>query len=192
MPRKAFRAGTEAARLLHHEQAKAAGFAKNTHPCPVLAGNWVREHRGIYRLTRFPATDQPDLALWSLWSSNRKEEVECVYSHQTATSLFNLSDLNPASLRTTVPKGFRRNSETRGHYASLPASDAQNGTGYMYTRPLRTPLDLIGSGEVELNFIRQALTQAVDRAMVTRQQIRDAHLSEPPRKTIEEMLHEAA
>jgi predicted transcriptional regulator of viral defense system len=178
------------------KQAKAAGFAENTHPYHVQAGNWIREHRGIYRLTRFPATDRPDLALWSLWSCNRKEEVEGVYSHQTAISLFNLSDLNPAKLHMTVPKDFRRNSEIPGilvlHYADLAMNDVQTGPGYKYTRPLRTILDLIESGEVEQNFIRQALTQAVDRGMITRQQIRDAQLSEPTRKIIEEMLHEAA
>ena len=32
------------------KQAKAAGFAENTHPYHVQAGNWIREHRGIYRL----------------------------------------------------------------------------------------------------------------------------------------------
>jgi len=178
------------------KQAKASGFAENTHPYHVQAGNWIREHRGIYRLTRFPATDRPDLALWSLWSCNRKEEVEGVYSHQTAISLFNLSDLNPAKLHMTVPKGFRRNSAIPGilvlHYADLAPSDVQTGPGYKYTRPLRMILDLIESGEVERNFIRQALTQAIDRGMITRQQIRDAQLSEPTRKTIEEMLHEAA
>jgi hypothetical protein len=178
------------------KQAKASGFAENTHPYHVQAGNWVREHRGIYRLTRFPATDRPDLALWSLWSTNRKEEVEGVYSHQTAISLFNLSDLNPAKLHMTVPRGFRRNSEIPGilvlHYADLPASDVQAGPGYKYTRPLRTILDLIESGEVEQNFIRQALTQAVDRGIITRHQIQNAQLSEPTRKIIEKMLRQVA
>jgi predicted transcriptional regulator of viral defense system len=178
------------------KQAKAAGFAENTHPYHVQAGNWIREHRGIYRLALFPATDRPDLALWSLWSSNRKEEVEGVYSHQTAISLFNLSDLNPAKLHMTVPRGFRRNSEIPGilvlHYADLPASDVQTGPGYKITRPLRTILDLIESGEVERNFIRQALTQAVDRGMITRQQIRNAQLAEPTRKVIEAILRKAA
>ena len=28
------------------KQAKAAGFAENTHPYHVQAGNWIREHRG--------------------------------------------------------------------------------------------------------------------------------------------------
>ncbi len=36
------------------KQAKAAGFAENTHPYHVQVGNWVREHRGIYRLAQFP------------------------------------------------------------------------------------------------------------------------------------------
>jgi hypothetical protein len=178
------------------KQAKAAGYAENTHPYHVQVGNWIREHRGIYRLTRFLATDRPDLALWSLWSSNRKEEVEGVYSHQTAISLFNLSDLNPAKLHMTVPRSFRRNSEIPGilmlHYADLPVSDVQTGPGYKFTRPLRTILDLIKSGEVEREFVRQALTQAVDRGIITRQQIRDAQLSEPTRKLIEEMLRQVA
>ena len=178
------------------KQAKAAGFAENTHPYHVQVGNWIREHRGICRLSQFPATDRPDLALWSLWSSNRKGEVEGVYSHHTAISLFNLSDLNPAKLHMTVPKSFLRNSEIPSilvlHYADLPASDVQTGPGYKITRPLRTILDLIESGEVERNFIRQALTQAVDRGMITRQQIRNAQLTEPTRKVIEEILRQAA
>src|SRR6266550_3833075 len=32
------------------EQARAAGFAENTHPYHVQVGNWIREHRGICRL----------------------------------------------------------------------------------------------------------------------------------------------
>jgi len=96
------------------KQAKAAGFAENTHPYHVHAGNWIREHRGIYRLTLFPMTDRPDLVLWALWSRNRNEKVEGVYSHHTALSLFDLSDLNPAKLHMTVPTDFRRNSDIPG------------------------------------------------------------------------------
>ena len=129
------------------KQAKAAGFAENTHPYHVHAGNWIREHRGIYRLALFPTPDRPDLVLWSLWSRNRKEEVDGVYSHQTALSLHELSDLNPAKLHMTVPTNFRRNSDIPGivvlHYRDLLKSEIQAGPGYKYTRPLRTILDLI-------------------------------------------------
>ncbi len=178
------------------KQAKAAGFAENTHPYHVQAGNWVREHRGIYRLALYPAADRPDLVLWSLWSRNRNEEVEGVYSYQTALSLYDLSDLNPAKLHMTVPAKFRRNSEIPGilvlHYADLPESDIQAGSGFKFTRPLRTILDLIETGTVERNFIRQALRQAVDRGLITRQQIRSAQMSGPARKIVQEALRRAA
>ena len=162
------------------KQAKAAGFAENTHPYHVQVGNWVREHRGIYRLALFPTADRPDLVLWALWSRNRNEEVEGVYSHHTALSLYDLSDLNPAKLHMTVPSDFRRNSDIPNilvlYYADLPGSDIQTAQGFKYTRPLRTILDLIEAGTVEKNFIRQALRQAVDRGLITRQQIRNARL----------------
>jgi hypothetical protein len=178
------------------KQAKAAGFAENTHPYHVQAGNWVREHRGIYRLALYPAADRPDLVLWALWSRNRDEEVEGVYSHQTALSLYDLSDLNPAKLHMTVPADFRRNSELPGilvlHYADLRESDVQTGSGFKFTRPLRTILDLIETGTVERNFIRQALRQAVDRGLITRQQIRMAHMTGPARKIVQEALRRAA
>jgi hypothetical protein len=45
-------------------QAKASGYADNTHPHHVRAGNWIRERRGIYRLARFPLAARPDLMLW--------------------------------------------------------------------------------------------------------------------------------
>jgi predicted transcriptional regulator of viral defense system len=178
------------------KQAKAAGFAENTHPYHVQAGNWVRERRGIYRLALYPAADRPDLVLWALWSRNRDEEVEGVYSHQTALSLYDLSDLNPAKLHMTVPSDFRRNSEIPGilvlHYADLPKSDVQAGSGFKFTRPLRTILDLIETGTVERNFLRQALRQAVERGLITRQQIRSAQMSEPARKIVQEALRRAA
>ena len=178
------------------KQAKAAGFAENTHPYHVHAGNWIREHRGIYRLALFPTPDRPDLVLWSLWSRNRKEETEGVYSHQTALSLHELSDLNPAKLHMTVPTNFRRNSDIPGivvlHYRDLLKSEIQAGPGYKYTWPLRTILDLIEAGTVERTFIRQALRQAVDRGLITRQQLRNAQLSETARKMLEDALRRAA
>ena len=178
------------------KQAKSAGFAENTHPYHVQVGNWIREHRGIYRLALFPAADRADLVLWALWSRNRNEQVEGVYSHQTALSLFDLSDLNPAKLHMTVPTDFRRNSDVPGiivlHYADLPESDIQTAQGFKLTRPLRTILDLIEAGTVERNFVRQALRQAVDRGLITRQQIRSRQMSGPARKIVEEALRRAA
>jgi predicted transcriptional regulator of viral defense system len=178
------------------KQAKAAGFAENTHPYHVQVGNWIREHRGIYRLGLFPAADRPDLVLWALWSRNRNEELEGVYSHQTALSLYDLSDLNPARLHMTVPTHFRRNSDIPGilvlHYADVAEGDVQTAQGFKFTRPIRTILDLIEEDTVERSFIRQALRQAIDRGLITRQQVRNTQLSGPARKIIGQALGRAA
>jgi predicted transcriptional regulator of viral defense system len=160
------------------KEAKAAGFAENTHPYHVQAGNWIREHRGIYRLASFPRGERPDLMLWSLWSRNRKEAAQGIYSHQTALSLYDLSDVMPAKLHMTVPKGFRRNSEIPRvlvlHFADLPQSDIGAVHGMHVTKPIRTILDLLGGGEVPLAILRQALREGLQRGLIRRNEIAEA------------------
>jgi len=160
------------------KQAKAAGFAENTHPYHVQAGNWIREHRGIYRLASFPRGERPDLMLWSLWSRNRREAAQGVYSHQTALSLYDLSDVMPAKLHMTVPKNFRRNSEIPRvlvlHFADLPQSDIGAIHGVRATKPMRTILDLLEHGEVPLATLRQALREGQRRGLIRRNEIAEA------------------
>jgi predicted transcriptional regulator of viral defense system len=160
------------------KQAKAAGFAENTHPYHVKAGNWIREHRGIYRLANFPRGERPDLMLWSLWSKNRAEVAQGVYSHQTALSLHDLSDVMPAKLHMTVPKGFRRNSEIPRvlvlHLADLPQSDIGEANGVRVTKPMRTILDLLECGEVPPATLRQALREGLRRGLIRRSEIAEA------------------
>src|ERR1700738_5085010 len=157
------------------KQAKAAGFAENTHPYHVQAGNWIREHRGIYRLASFPRGERPDLMLWSLWSRNRQEIAQGVYSHQTALSLHDLSDVMPAKLHMTVPRSFRRNSEIPRvlvlHFADLPQSEIGTAEGARVTKPMRTILDLLEGGEVPPAILRQALREGLRRGLIRRSEI---------------------
>jgi hypothetical protein len=178
------------------KQAKAAGFAENTHPYHVQVGNWVREYRGIYRLTLFPPSEHPDLVKWALWSKNRNEVIEGVYSHQTALSLYELSDLNPAKLQMTVPTHFRRNSEIPAilalHYADLASDDVEAAQGFKYTRPLRTILDLIEADSVERTFLRQALRQGLDRGLITRSEVKRVKLRPQFQKVFQDLLRQVA
>ena len=136
----------------------------------MQAGNWIREHRGIYRLASFPRGDRPDLMLWSLWSRNRGEAGQGVYSHQTALSLLDLSDIMPAKLHMTVPTNFRRNSEIPRvlvlHFADLRQSDIGVVHGVRVTEAMRTILDLLGRAEVPLATLRQALREGLRRGLI--------------------------
>ena len=160
------------------KQAKSAGFAENTHPYHVHAGNWTRENRGIYRLIRFPRGERPDLMLWSLWARNRGEADQGVYSHQTALSLHDLSDVMPAKLHMTLPKSFRRNSKIPRvlvlHLADLPRSDIGDANGVQVTKPMRTILDLLVGGEVPLATLRQAVREGLRRGLIRRSEIAEA------------------
>jgi predicted transcriptional regulator of viral defense system len=157
------------------KQAKAAGFAENTHPYHVRAGNWIREHRGIYRLVSFPRGERPDLMIWSLWSRNREEVAQGVYSHQTALSLHDLSDVMPAKLHMTVPRSFRRNSEIPRvlvlHFADLLQGDIGAVDGARVTSPMRTIVDLLEGGELPPATVRQALREGVRRGLIRRSEI---------------------
>ena len=166
------------------KQAKAAGFAENIHPYSVHAGNWVREHWGICRIVNFPRGERPDLMLWSLWSRNRGESAQGVYSHQTALALHDLSDIMPAKLHMTVPRNFRRNSEIPRvvilYFADLSQSDTGVAHGVRVTRPMRTILDVLAGGEVPLAILRQAVREGLRRGLIRRSEIAEArkHLAD--------------
>jgi len=178
------------------KQAKAAGYAETTHPYHVRAGNWVREHRGIYRLANFPQGERPDLMLWSLWSRNRAETIQGAYSHQTALSLHDLSDVMSAKLHMIVPTSFRRNSEIPRvlvlHFASLPQRDIGAAYGVQVTKPMRTILDLLAGGEVPLATLRQAVREGLRRGLIRRSEIAEARKHLADRKQLRALFQRVA
>ncbi len=153
------------------KQAKAAGFTEKTHPYHVQAGNWIREYRGIYRLADFPGAERPDLMLWYLWSRGRDDVPQGVYSHETALSLYELSDANPSKLQMTVPTSFRRSSEIPPglvlHRSNIPREDIQEILGVRCTTPLRTITDLVAEGKTDKSLLQQAIQEALARGLIT-------------------------
>lgn len=179
------------------KQAAAAGFDPRNHPYHVRAGNWVRERRAIYRLARFPPADRPDLVLWSLWSMGRKDAALGAFSHETALSVYELSDVMPARLHMTVPAWFRRMAPIpKGlilHRGNLNKEDVDLRQGYQVTRPLRTLADLVAEGRVSPDLLRQAAREALDRGLVRLSAIRQAmHLPAPVREALETLLKESS
>ena len=158
-------------------QATEVGYLLGSQAHHVKVGNWMRVARGVYRLARFPQSDEEQLVVFSLWSRNRAGAPEGVYSHQTALSIHELSDLNPAKLHMTVPPTFRRSAKIPVilvvHYATLDSKDVEQRQGFRVTRPLRTVVDLVMSEQVSRDMVAQALAEGRNRGLVTGREIVD-------------------
>ncbi|MBD3322523.1 MAG: hypothetical protein GF350_15585 [Chitinivibrionales bacterium] len=156
-------------------QARSIGISDSAHPYHVRRGNWIREWRGIYRLARYPESNDSHLVLWALWSRNRQGIVQGIYSHETALRLFEISDVNPAKLHMTVPPNFRRTADIpKGlvlHEGIVEDTNCEQRHGYKVMKPLPTILALIKEGLVSMEIIRQALKDGIDKGILIRRQI---------------------
>ena len=168
--------------LFTAKQAESAGFSKKNHSYHVDVGNWTREHRGIFRLAHFPRSEYEQYVLWALWSCNRQEKIEGIYSHETALSFYELSDLNPAKLHMTVPTAFRRGAKTPKilvlHRGNLAPSDYKTVRGFKVVKPLRAIQDLYLENTVQIDFLRQAFNEALKRGLITTSDIKGKKIPE--------------
>jgi hypothetical protein len=157
------------------KQAADAGYQLGSQAHHVKSGNWVRVERGIYRLARFPQSPEEQLVIYTLWSRNRAGEPEGVYSHQTALSIHELSDVNPARLHMTVPATFRRRAKAPKilvlHRAILDEKDVELRQGFAVTRPLRAIADVTAAESVSREIVEQALAEGRQRGLITARQM---------------------
>jgi len=154
-----------------YQQARKAGYARSSAYFHTKAGNWIHEKHRIYRLANFPPPDRPDLVVWSLWSTDRKGNIQGVYSHQTALSLYEITDANPAKLHMTVPAKFRKfYPPPKGiviHRAGLKASEISKQQGYFITTPAKTLQDMFAAQLLDSEEIKLAAKQAVRKGLMT-------------------------
>ena len=159
-------------------QAVACGYPTSSHVYHMKQSSWLREGRGIYRLARFPVSDDGQYVRWALWSRNRQGVPQGVISHETALALFDLSDLMPARIHMIVPPDFRRNSAIPKilvlHRGELMDGDIEARQGYRVTRPLRAVADLLDAPAVSLGHLRQALREGLERGLIARAEM-EAH-----------------
>ncbi len=149
-------------------QALDVGYSYPAQGYHAKRGNWIRVERGIYRLPEWPTGPREDLVRWSLWSRGR-----AVVSHETALSVHDLGDVDPAHAHLTVPPNFRqRNPGVVLHRADLPHEDTEEHEGFRVTTPLRSLLD-VAAGELDLDQLAQAIEEALARGMTTRRALRE-------------------
>jgi len=114
---------------------------------------------------------------------NRKGEILGVLSHETALSIYELSDVNPVKIHMTVPRGFRRHGEIPSvlklHFSPMHAPEYEQNGGYRVTRPFRTIADLVRGALLPADVIVQAVREGLQKGVLTRTQY--AKLLEMPR-----------
>lgn len=151
-------------------QAASVGFLPTNFTYHVKVGSWLHEGTGIYKLKNFPNSRESQMALYALWSRDRKDQIQGVYSHETALSLYGLSDVNPLKLHMTVPKNFRKSADTpkvlKLHFEDFEDSEAHSVNGIPVTKPMRTLIDAFNS-ETSPEFVEQAVQQAYIRGLIT-------------------------
>ncbi len=166
------------------KQAEQAGFDRTNHSYHVQGGNWQREGRGLFRLVHFPLPERSDLIRWSLWSRGRDDEPQGVYSHQTALSIFDLTDLMPERLHLTVPRTFRRSASIPKilslHFGELASRDIQEKEGYRVTRPIRAIIDLCQDASIDREMLKSAIGAGLSRGLVTRAEVSENLAQLPP------------
>jgi predicted transcriptional regulator of viral defense system len=163
MPTAAYRALFDLAadQMGHVTTAQAAqnGVRPMTLVMMTRRGALERVSRGVYRLVDFPPQPLSQYMQATLWPYERPG----VLSHETALSLFELSDIDPAKVHITVPADFRIQRKIPEyltlHRDDLEPQDMTRWEGMPITTPARTIRDCIAA-----QLGPALLTQAIEQA----------------------------
>lgn len=156
------------------QQARACEFAWDLLAYHTRAGRFIRVRRGLYRFRDYPSSPREEVMV--AWLSVGKDVA--VVSHESALDLLDLSDVIPDAVHLTVPRSKRHLPTLPGvtiHTTTKPLDphDIATRNGIRLTAAARTIQDSAEAGtapeQVEL-----ALTQAIERGLTTRQEMRDA------------------
>lgn len=148
-------------------QAKTVGYSYQAQKYHVDHGNWMRVDRGLFRLPEWPSSPEDVYARWVTWSGGR-----AVISHDSALAVHGLSDLNPAKIHLTVPKGFRaKDDAVVTHTAALTVDDIEQRGSFPVTTVERTLFDVAASPQSQ-EIVDQAVADAVRMELTTVRRLR--------------------
>jgi predicted transcriptional regulator of viral defense system len=123
-------------------------------------GDIERLTRGVYRLSRYPTSPFGQYMEAALWPQVRRPDAHGVISHESALTIYGLSNASPAKVHLTLPTAFRiRRAVPKRltlHYADLKSSDVQRVEGVPVTTAARAIRDAHAS-HLGPALIRQAI-----------------------------------
>jgi len=150
-----------------------------------IAGKEADHGRASYTMytgyRKSPAIEHPSLG--------------AVVSHESALSVHDLGDVNPARTHLTVPRGFRQRPPGGVvlHQGVLPEGDVRDQEGFRVTTPLRSLLDT-AAGDLDLDLLAGAIHDALEKGVLTRSRLlaRAEELGPRAALRIERALHRGA
>jgi predicted transcriptional regulator of viral defense system len=151
-------------------QARICGYSWALLSHHVTSGRLMRARRGLYRLRQYPASPREEvLAAWLAAGSG------AVVSHDSALDILGLADVIPDAIHLTVPRSRRSwqappNVAMHTTQAAIGPGDMVERDGIRVTSPARTILDAAEAGTAP-DQVALAIRQAVDRGLVTRDQL---------------------
>ena len=148
------------------KQAKKHGFSWERLSDNVKRGRFLRIFRGIYRLSHFPSSAHEDLFVaWLRTGPNS------VISHESALTIYDLSDVLPGEVHVIIPRtASRRHPELYLHTNRLKPEEITNRQGLPVTTAVRTIADVAIVGLAEEQVI-QAIQEALQRGLTTRDEL---------------------
>lgn len=130
-------------------QAKEIGYSYQAQAYHVNVGNWIRVDRALFRFPGWPGGPHDSLVRWSLWGQG-----QAVVSHDTALTVHDLGNANPARIHLTVPTAFggRGDDHLVLRRSDIPATDVEDREGFRVTTAIRTLFDVASEGPTQSDF----------------------------------------
>jgi len=143
-------------------QARKLGFAWDRLSKNVKNGRFMRVAHGVYRLVNFPGSPFEDLFIaWLRTGPNS------VISHESALSVYDLSDVLPDEIHIIVPRSSSaRRKGIRQHTNQLEDSEITTREGLPITTVARTLADVSATGLAKEQ-IKLAINEGISNGMVT-------------------------
>ena len=147
-------------------QAREVGFSWERLSSNTKTGLFLRVARGVYRLSRFPGSAYEDLFVaWLRTGRN------AVISHESALSVYELTDRLPGEIHVIVPRtASRRRKGIRQHTNQLSPDEITYRTGLPVTTVARTIADVAVGGLAD-ELILQAIRESLQRGLTSQNEL---------------------
>jgi len=147
-------------------QARDVGFSWERLSSNAKTGLFLRVARGVYRLSRFPGSAYEDLFVaWLRTGRN------AVISHESALSVYELTDVLPGDIHVIVPRtASRRRKGIRQHTNQLAPDEITRREGLPVTTVARTIADVSISGLAEEQ-VQQAIRESLQRGLTSQNEL---------------------